>query len=241
MFFLKPSESFPAVEKDIDAIAFLGHHVGDQVRNGRLVFDNQNASLARSGTDRRSDRGSGDGGQDIGIFSRGIKSRHRERGQFDRQGCAVAMLAFDAHLSAVLLHDSVHNRKTQAGANTRGFGGEKWIENTGDNFGRNPGAVVGNLDADAVARQPPGAKADLPRLAFLAAPLQDRLLGIDDQIENHLLELGGVREGLRQAGIEHEFNGDVFELQFVGPQSQSPVDDFIQIHGAALRLGFPGE
>ena len=80
-----------------------------------------------------------------------------------------------------------------------------------------------------------------PVPTLFSASLHDGLFGVDDQIENHLLQLRGIGQGVRQAGIEHELHGNVFEFQFVGAQRQGPLDHFIQIDRAALRLGFPRE
>ena len=49
---------------------------------------------------------------------------------------------------------------------------------------------------------------------------QHRLLGVDDQVQQHLLDLVAVGEDLRQAGGERVDHRDVGDALFVGAQRE---------------------
>src|SRR5260370_24597309 len=86
----------------------------------------------------------------------------------------MSRLALDADLAAVLLHDSINNRKAQACAHSHRFCSEKWIENTGHDFRGNAGTIVGNFHSNAIAGKTAGADMDA---ALLASPLPPLLYG----------------------------------------------------------------
>ena len=160
--FFQPVEGFPAVEQRVDPVALLGHHVGNQLRHGGLVFHHENALRTQLAARTGLSAGTTATARGATAGSSPAKSKRGggQRGQFDGQGGAVARLAFHADFSAVLLHDAVHDRKSQTRADARRFGREEWIENARDNLGWNPGTIVGDFHADAVAGKPPRADAD---------------------------------------------------------------------------------
>ena len=69
-------------------------------------------------------------------------------------------------------------------------------------------------------------------------PLADehRLLGVDDQVEQHLLDLMAVGEHLRQAGGERVDDGDVRDALLVGAQRQRLAHDLVDVDHRARRL-----
>src|ERR1700687_1370432 len=68
-----------------------------------------------------------------------------KRGQLGAQLGPVPRLAFDAHLAAMLLNDSIDDRKSQARAHTHRLGREERIENARDDLRGNAGTVVRNF------------------------------------------------------------------------------------------------
>src|SRR5262245_8271528 len=54
-------------------------------------------------------------------------SSHR---QFDNKGCSTPWLTFHAHRAPMTADDALTERESQAGALSRGLGGEKWLKNT---------------------------------------------------------------------------------------------------------------
>src|SRR5260370_2287240 len=113
----------------------------------------------------------------------------------------MSRLALDADLAAVLLHDSINNRKAQACAHADRLCSEKWIENTGHDFRGNAGTIVGNFHSDAIAGKTAGADMDAAMLPSLLATLLDGLFGVHNQIEHRLLPLGGICQRLRHRAV----------------------------------------
>ena len=70
---------------------------------------------------------------------------------------------------------------------------------------------------------------------------QHRLLGVDDQIEQHLLHLVAVGEHLRQAGGQRVDDGDVRDALLVGAQRQRLAHDLIDVDHRARRLALARE
>ena len=70
---------------------------------------------------------------------------------------------------------------------------------------------------------------------------QHRLLGVDDQVEQHLLHLMRVGEYLRKAGGERIDNRDVRDALIVRPQRERLADDVVQVDHGARGLTFASE
>ena len=70
---------------------------------------------------------------------------------------------------------------------------------------------------------------------------QHRLLGVDDEVEQDLLDLMAVGEHLRQAGGERVDDGDVGHALLVGAQRQRFAHDLIDVHHRARRLALARE
>ena len=65
---------------------------------------------------------------------------------------------------------------------------------------------------------------------------QHRLLGVDDQVQQHLLHLVAVGEHLRQAGGERVDDRDVRDALLVGAQRERLAHDLVHVHHRARRL-----
>ena len=133
-------ETFLAVERGFDPVAFLAQDVDDQLCNRRLVFDHENvtggnhAGLVRNLQQRR-----------CAVFR-----RNRDHRQVNNESRAHAWKAFDRHFPAVLLHDSVNDRESQAGSDPERLGREKRIENSRCNFAGNARPVIGKFDENSI-------------------------------------------------------------------------------------------
>ena len=96
-----------------------------------------------------------------------------------------------------------------------------------------PGAVVVDLEHDGfLIRVVPGA--DDERAAAVGG--QHRLLGVDDQVQQHLLHLVAVREHLGQAGGERVDDRDVGDALFVRAQRQRFAHHLVHVDHRARRL-----
>ena len=99
----------------------------------------------------------------------------------------------------MLLHDRVRDGQAEAGALADFLRREERIEDLRLHLVGNARAVVVDLEDDRLLiGVVPGADDE----HAAAVGRQHRLLGVDDQIEQHLLDLVAVGEHLRQAGGE---------------------------------------
>ena len=69
-----------------------------------------------------------------------------------------------------------------------------------------------------------------------AVGAEHRLLGVDDQVQQHLLQLMRVREDLRQARGERVDDDDVGDALLVGAQRQRLAHDLIEVDHRARAL-----
>src|SRR5713226_9657502 len=231
-------EALAAVQYCVHQVTLSSKDVGDQLRYSGLVLDHQDTPAMRRGRavgfgghyceSRR-------GGRNLALTR--LRSHGRYNGKLHKERGAASGLALDRNLAAMLLHDPVHDGKAQAGAHADRLGGEERIEDARSNLGRDAGAVIGHFERQPLLRDALRAHPDVA----VPASLLDGLFGVDHQVEHHLLHLEGIGERGGQLGIELEIDGDVFNLQFVAAQRQSPLDDLVQVHWAALRLRFTAE
>ena len=105
----------------------------------------------------------------------------RHGGQRDGEARALADRAVAGDRAVVLAHDAVGDRQAEAGALADGFGGEERIVDARDVFARNPGARIGDFDDGAIALETGGNRQP--------AAARHRVLGIQEEIEEHLLQL----------------------------------------------------
>jgi hypothetical protein len=116
----------------------------------------------------------------------------------------------------VLLHDRVGDREPEAGALANLLGREERVEDPLLHVLGTPAVVVDLEDDRRVLRFVPGA--DDERAA--AVRREHRLLGVDDEVEQHLLQLVRVGEHVREAGRERLDDVDVGDALLVGPQGE---------------------
>ena len=69
-----------------------------------------------------------------------------------------------------------------------------------------------------------------------AVRVEHRLLGVDDEVEQHLLNLMRIGEDRRQAGGERLENHDVGRALLVGAKRQRLAHDLVQIDRRARRV-----
>ena len=85
--------------------------------------------------------------------------------------------------------DVTRHRKSDAGADAHGFGGEIGIEDALPEVLRHARSVVGEADEGHARRRPPRLDAEEAR----RVDPRHRLLGVDQQVGDHLRELVGIR------------------------------------------------
>jgi hypothetical protein len=110
------------------------------------------------------------------------------------KGGADAESALDVDFAGVLLNDAVAHGKAEAGAAAlagfgRGFGSKEWIVNALEVLGGDAGAGVGDDGFDVAVGH--GGDAQF-------ASLRHGVLGVEQQIEEDLLQLAGIAVDARQ-------------------------------------------
>ncbi len=111
--------------------------------------------------------------------------------------------------AAVIAHDAVGDRETEAGALAGPLGGEEGLEEARQVLGGDPGSVVGDREGDEVALATVltrGMDVALAGRDLDASALGHRLHGVHDQVHERLLDL--VLVGRDQEGIVAELGRD---------------------------------
>jgi len=138
----------------------------------------------------------------------------------------------------MFLHDRVRHREAQPGALADFLGREKRVEDLGLEILRDTRPVIVDFDDNRLAR------VVVPRPHDEhAAPVrrQHRLLGVDDQVEQHLLHLMRVGERGGQPRGERVNHGDVGDPLLVRPQPERLAHDLVDVDHRAGRLALARE
>ena len=138
----------------------------------------------------------------------------------------------------MLLHDRVRDRQAESRALSDLLRREEGIEDPGLHVLRHARPIVVHLEDDGVAvGVVPGAHDERAP----AVRRNHRLLGVDHQVQQHLLALVRIGEDVRQAGRERLERGDVVQALLVGAEGQGLADDLIHIDHRARRVPLAGE
>src|ERR1700674_4225531 len=139
------------------------------------------------------------------------------------EGGAFARAALHAYMSRVCLDDAVGDRKSKTGAASlairgRCLGSEKWIVDALNMFLRNARASVRDAHADEFPVQ---------RRDVQDSASGHRVLGIQEQIQKHLLQAPGVTLNQRKVFVELGLHLDMSHLELVFEQRERIRDDFV--------------
>ena len=158
-------------------------------------------------------------------------------GQQQREGGALAGNALDRNLAAVIAHDAVADAETKAGAFADIAGREERVENAGQIGGLD--AVPGVGDEQFDRRRGLVVARSYPQPFWRAAA--HRLLGIEQQIQQRLLDLAAVRHDRRQRRIKLRHELHVVQPVFVGAQRQDAPEQVGDVLWRARRGLTAGE
>ena len=127
----------------------------------------------------------------------------------------------------------VPDAEAEAGAFADFARGEEGIENPAEVLVGNAVARIGDEQLDSVGLgNVARADADLPR-----RPRPHRLFGVQQQVEQRLLELAAVAEDRGQAGLELGLQLDRLQAELIGAQRQHPAHEVGDVlFGARGRL-----
>src|SRR5260370_6519984 len=152
------------------------------------------------------------------------------QGEVESESCAGAGMTLHANLAGVFLDDAVGDGKTEAGAAglafaRRGLGGEEGIVDALDVLGSNARSGVGHAHTDAVAVHCGDAQRPTP---------WHGVFGVQEQIQEHLLQSSRIPLNGRQLGSESVLHLDFRDLELVLEKGQRVGDDFVHIDVANL-------
>ena len=123
------------------------------------------------------------------------------------EGGSSSHPTFNRDVTAMRIDDSFTDGEPQAGARTVRFCGEKWLKNALKIFSSDPHASIRNANRDIVAGGALGLMTDDCRVVSMDPPLggdaedaaaRHGVEGIDQTIEQDLLQLGGVASDRRK-------------------------------------------
>jgi hypothetical protein len=138
--------------------------------------------------------------------------------------------------AAERVDDAVADRQPKSRALTDRLGREEGLKQLRLVLGRHAGAGVLDLEHHAIALVP-RAQRDAPGLP---PRHHDRLLGVDHEVQHHLLELGEDRQRVPPGGVL-DAQLDAFGLEPPLPQLDDGGDDIGQPDGRCLARLLPGE
>src|SRR5580698_795684 len=147
------------------------------------------------------------------------------QGEIQSEGGSGAGMTLHANLAGVFLDDAISDRKAQAGAAGLAFargslGGKKRIVNALNILGRDAGSGVGHAHADALA---------VERGHAQRAAARHGIFGIQEQVQEHLLQSSRIPLNGRQFGLEYILHLDLGYLELVLQQSQGVGDYFVHV------------
>src|SRR5436190_10242997 len=154
-----------------------------------------------------------------------LRRKLLHRRQLDQEVRPPAAVGLDGDVSAVLLDDAVRDRKPEAGSGADLLRREERVEDPLLELPRDPGARVRELDPDPVGV---GGSADPDRLS---ARLRERVAGVREQVDEHLLELDRVAEDDQLVRREIERDFDPAQAQLLLHQQQRALDHVVDVHG----------
>ena len=123
--------------------------------------------------------------------------------------------------------DAETHRQSDTRADSCGFGGEIRLEYACAKMLRNAGPVVCDGDADHISKKVETARHTYPTRRKLVL---QRLLRIDDQVEQHLLELIGIGEDERNILGKIERHFDAARANSVGGDVERRRHDVVHRH-----------
>ena len=138
----------------------------------------------------------------------------------------------------VVLDDLPTDGQAESGALLVALRGEERLEDATEVARRDPRPIVADGDDD-----PLGADAEVGGHGERPAParLAHGLHRVEQQVDEHLLELVGVGHDRRELGREVAHHGDVGAPELVDLQLQRLFDEAVDVHGRATRRLLAGE
>ena len=131
----------------------------------------------------------------------------------------------------MLLHDAVRDGQTEPGPGANLLGREERLEHVRQHLPGDAGPVVDDLRLDRAATFA-GARSHHDAGAALA--VVDGLLGVEQEVQEHLLELARVAHDRREPRGEVALDTDTRQRELVQPERQGSLDHLVEVEGRAL-------
>lgn len=218
-----------------DAVVQGGEDGGDGVAHGGLVIDDED-ELALAGVVAAA----GGGGRGIEIDEE--VAAEGGLGEVDGEGGALAGGGLDADEAAMAADDTEGGGEAEAGAAVGPFGAEEGLEDAVEQLGLDAEAGVADLADDVAAGGGLGLGADEGGVEldvfggdFEAAAGRHGVAGVDAEVEDDLVELGGVSEDEIEPGGVLEVELDVLREGAVDDEGDL-IEEITEADGLALAL-----
>src|SRR5437868_180809 len=146
-------------------------------------------------------------------------------GKFKGKCRALVRTAAYLDLAGVLLDNSIAHGETESGAATLSFAGfyfcrEEWIVDAIQVLWRNTGPGVGDYDSNSVT---------VLGGDFQSAAIRHRILGVQEEIKEDLLQLAAVAHDAREISIEITLDVYSSRFELVLEQRERVLNDTVQI------------
>src|ERR1051326_2128760 len=162
------------------------------------------------------------------VSSAGILGAFRADGQLEAEDGAAARPRRHGDVAAMGLQDRLADH--QADTHPRRLGGDEGLEQALGELGRYPRSGIRNGDFDIGVR---GERVDSN---FLGPATMQRLDGVAEEIDQHLLNLHAVHENRRQIGRQIQVELDVHVAGSDQRQRDGVLHDDIHVLGRAVPL-----
>ena len=136
------------------------------------------------------------------------------------------------NLAVMFAKNRQANAQAQTGTATGALCGEEGIKNLRQNLSSNTRAIILKSGHDTI-----GSAADPDAKGAMITSLSNGLLGIGDQVEEHLSELAGVAEDERNIGLSGKIDRNAIRAQRMFVKLQAALNQFAQIEANLARLG----
>src|ERR1700730_302702 len=113
------------------------------------------------------------------------------------------------------------NAQAQTGTATGAFCGEEGIKDLRQNLSSNTRAIILKSGDDTI-----GSPADPDAKGAIITSLSNGLLGIRDQVEEHLGELAGIAEDEGNVGLSGKIDGNAIRAQRMFVKLQAALNQF---------------
>src|SRR5208282_2171559 len=232
---LHPFERGFAVIRLDDGIAMFMEELASKGAHGLVIFDEQNGSPFALGRDLVRFGLGGEADLVIGV------------GKIDLESRSVTELAINKDMSSALLDDAVDGGEAKTGAFAQLFGGEEGLKDAGDGGFIHAATGVADGEENVFSGRHALMLIGESGVEFLGASLENKLAApghsvarVDRQVDDDLVELGGIGFDDRGGGFGDDENFDIVTHQRA-EKFADVAQAFVEIEQTRLNGGRAAE